>query len=139
MLLPVGMTDPNLVADCRVERPCRGYEPRVTPVHLSAKKHLERPAGFEPASLRWQRRILPLNEGRKSGAMDGSRTHLVFIDSEVPLPLGHHRVDLAAGLEPASQVYESRALPGELSQNRKWIRETESNCRRLRTEQLLSH
>ncbi len=71
--------------------------------------------------------------------MDGNRTHLVFINSEVPLPLGHHRMDLAAGLEPASQVYESRALPGELSQKSKWIRETESNCRRLYTGQLLSH
>jgi hypothetical protein len=65
MLLPVGMTDPNL----------------------------ERPAGFEPASLRWQRRILPLNEGRNSSALDGNQTHLVFIDSEVPLPLSHHGVE----------------------------------------------
>src|ERR1035438_10249310 len=56
------------------------------------------------------------------------------LETNGPLPLGHHRVDLAAGLEPASQVYESRALPGELSQNRKCIRETESNCRRLRAD-----
>ncbi len=40
-----------------------------------------------------------------SGEVDGSRTHLVLIDSEVPLPLGHHSLHLVSrsGLEPESE------------------------------------
>ena len=39
------------------------------------------------------------------GEVDGSRTHLVLIDSEVPLLLGHHSVNLVSrsGLEPESE------------------------------------
>ena len=46
---------------------------------------------------RWHRQTL--------GEVDGSRTHLVLIDSEVPLPLGPHSVNLVSrsGLEPESE------------------------------------
>src|SRR6266853_6980398 len=49
-------------------------------------------AGFEPTISRLRiRRLKPACLHRRTlGEVDGSRTHLVLIDSEVPLPLGHH-------------------------------------------------
>ena len=47
----------------------------------------------------------PLHGWVTFGEVDGSRTHLVLMDSEVPLPLGHHSVKLVSrsGLEPESE------------------------------------
>ena len=42
-----------MVADCRVERPCRGYEPRVTPVHLSAITGAPAGSRTRSSSLPW--------------------------------------------------------------------------------------
>ena len=44
--------------------------------------------------------------------MEGSRTLLVLIDNQAPLPLGHHRAKLAQppGLEPEFQRSERRVL-----------------------------
>lgn len=99
-----------LVRAARIELTSLGWKPRAHPIyhasleaqvgieptntrfaggginHFATELNLVRPAGIEPASARWQRAILPLNDGSENrlpsttsdgnfGAPGGIRTH----------------------------------------------------------------
>lgn len=103
-----------------------GFEPhsrRFAGVRLAiwlAVRILERLAGLEPASVRWQRTILP-SERQPHGAPGRSRTHNQPVKNRQLCQLSYERMVLPAGLEPALFCVRS-AVPSPLGDGSKLVR-----------------
>jgi hypothetical protein len=65
------------------------------------------------------------------GEVDGSRTHLILMDSEVPLPLGHHSKAWYPARDSNPNLNVRSVLSCPLDERDTWYRRGESNSRPL--------